>query len=518
MKWYPIAGALLLGAPVAREFYLNRYPLSAPEALTVPVAAVLLGMAVGWLLKLLREPWRTLGFVGLVGVFLDLQFDLEQHLALVAVGGATLAVVAGLRRHRALLAVVCLAAFTLSSLPLGRAAAPVARESLFKGRRPVLLHLILDAQWGPAGLRAAGDPSTASFLESFYLSRGFRLYQGAYARYSTTNLSLGSLVALGAPPPVEPAEPGSYRLTANPYFDSLATHGYHARVYQTTHLDFCPRPKEGPRCQTASANSLGNVGYLEGSWSTRAELATRFLLNTRSYLYREIHPDEPAMRRSSAGRAIEVMESVRRAIAAGESDAYFVHVLLPHPPFEVDSSCVGYADLDRRLAYTSAWSSSSSWKLEAYGAQTRCAHRLIDGLLRTLDSVVGRDQSVVVIHGDHGARLQAQAQRFSSYDPELLNDQHSTLLAVRAPQVQPGVDSGTVAIQTLFQSLVQSWFARGEVPDEAPYVITGPADDQDTLLVDPADFRVVVPGAAAPAGKPATLARGGLRTEPQQRR
>ena len=183
------------------------------------------------------------------------------------------------------------------------------------------------------------------------------------------------------------------------------------------------------------------------------------------------------MRRSSAGRAVTLMETVRRAISVGEADAYFVHVLLPHPPFEVDSMCVGYPNLSQRRANI-AWRSARR-NLEAYAEQLRCTHRLLAGLVAALDSTVGRDQSVVVVQGDHGSRLVRLPARLANYTPEVLNQYYSTLFAVRAPSLRAGSVAGAIQIQDLLRSLFATDFTRAEIGSGAPYVI-GRIAGQDT--------------------------------------
>jgi hypothetical protein len=367
------------------------------------------------LIRRVPEPVRTIGFAALVALFLDWQFDLPIRgwsLLLVTAIGAVLIL---LRARRALITVTCLAAFYLASLPLGWTSSQTKSEALIKPRRPVVLHLVLDAQWGPAGFRAAGDTATAEFLSDFYARRGFRLYLGAYSRYLETRFSLGSQVALGGPTSVERGEVGGFRLTANRYFDTLVARGYHLRVFQSSHLDFCAAGVAA-KCSTAMGNSLGNIGYLRGSWKPRAMVASRYFLTTRSRAYVSLFGRESLpMRRSSAGRAVDVLEAVKASIAAGEADAYFVHVLIPHSPFEVDARCQGYADIDRRVAPGGTETRDPHGDLAAYGLQSRCGHQMLAELLATLDSTVGRDQAIVVVQGDHGAKLISLPSRPSDY-------------------------------------------------------------------------------------------------------
>jgi hypothetical protein len=477
---YALAGALLLGGPVWHYLFVNRYPFSRPEALVLPLLAALLGAAIAVGGHRAGDLVGGLVFGVLLYLFVDWQLDLEKSMPTVVVVAGCLALPQLLRAHRAVLACIVLGTFDLASLPRAQAGlAPSRGESSSRppAGPPLLLHLVLDEQWGIGGLRAAGDSATAAFLAGFYRQRGFEVYQGAYSRWNTTARSIPEALSLGRPvdlrTPPEAARPRvRFRLTANPYFARLRELGYAIHVYQTTDLDYChPADVAVASCATWSANSIANVGYLPGAWTGRAMLAGRYFLNAASYAYRRLKrpPDDPVWGQAVVGGGLAALGTVRDAITAGEprATAIFVHVLLPHRPLEVDAGCRAYSNPARRVGNSlPAQLGDSSWRalVTLYGAQDRCIHRAVGEVLVALDRAVGRDGAIVIVHGDHGARLTqsdpADAPA-SQLNIQQLNATYSTLLAVRRPEVPGDVHTESVPLQDFLWDLVGKDF-RGE--------------------------------------------------------
>lgn len=489
-----LAGALMAGGPLWHYLYVNRYPLRA-ELVLLPAGAALLGAGV--LLLAWRGPpaVRAAVFAGLLALWIDLQLNVEtlrwSWLVLALVLGA-----AFLMRRRALVTMLALSAFYLSSLP--RPAAVVRGPETARAAEPppLLLHLVLDGQVGIGGLRAAGDSATADFLAAFYRRWGFAVYEGAYSRSSSTRRSLGRAMALGGPAQIRGIGPDAWRLTANPYFALLRSRGYSLRVFQTSHLDTCHAP-EAPvsYCATASANSIANVGYLDADLADRAVLAGRFFLNMSSQLYRKLQArrDGTRWRRTYAGRGVAFAAEVRADIAAhgARGQAWFVHLMLPHSPFEVDASCHAYQRLAQRLDQPNFNAHvDSTWPIRAaqYRDQVHCAHQLAEAILAAVDSAVGRDNAIVVVHGDHGARMDSLRIPWHSlhrYSVRQLTTFFSTLLAVRVPGQPARVDSTAVPLQDYFWELARSGFTAPPGGDWRHFVISFPEDGLpgDTMTI-----------------------------------
>jgi hypothetical protein len=485
---YALAGALLAGGPVWHYLYVNHYPFYRPEAALLVLGAALAGAAAAVVAHRIGGLVETAIVAGLLFLFVDLQFDLHERIRapimLALLGGLALLV----RARRALLTCITLGAFYLAALPR-----PGAGDS-FRGTpgaagtdRPLLLHLILDEQWGVGGLRAEGDSGTAAFLTDFYQRHGFEVYPAAYSRYYRTVESIPGTVSLGEAPSLAPVD-SAHRLArtfvAIPYFALLRERGYGIRVYQNSYLNFC-RAAATPvqSCETQSGNSIANIGYLRGTWTARARLAGRYMLNLTSHVYRRLQADPEMWRRSSAGGGLQSLRRVRDDIAAGPggATAYFVHVLLPHRPLEVDERCGAVADPARRVGYEQPPSmSDSAWAaiLERAGAQIRCTHVALAEVLAAIDSTVGRENSVVLVHGDHGGRIFQHSAKIASpvgLDDRQLNGRYSTLLAVRRPGVPSTVNADPVPVQDFVWRLARQAF-KGPVGTEySHYVRSSPS-------------------------------------------
>ena len=167
---YGIAGALMLAGPVGRELYVNYYP-ARPEAFVLPLVAGILGALVAISSRHLGGLVGTLMFGGLLFVFADLQFDLDVHVRTAFVLAGCIALAQLLVTHRAAIFAAGLGALYLSSIvrPANSSQDRIATASGTTSRGPLLVHVILDEQWGIGGLRAAGDSGTADFLTTFYL-------------------------------------------------------------------------------------------------------------------------------------------------------------------------------------------------------------------------------------------------------------------------------------------------------------------------------------------------------------
>ncbi len=485
-----VAGALMLGGPIWRYLYVNRYPFGQIEALVLPLGAALLGAALAALGNCLGRWPRILVFGGLLFVFIDLQAAPEKWTyPLVTLGGCIL-VAAVFWQRLATLTCITVGTFYLASLPRASASVRASGESASAPVAPTLsplVHVILDEQWGIGGLLAEGDTATAAFLSEFYLNRGFELFSAAYSRYNNTRESIPQLLSLGEKPRLDSVirtNPPKYKLSAIPYFELLRSRGYRIRVYQTSYLDHCAAPNaEVVSCETQEGNSIANIGHLPGNWIARAELASRFFLNVSSHvIYRRLHPDSPTWRRANAGGGLLTLRRVRDAIASGSAGgtAYFVHILLPHRPSTVDERCGAQADeLPPREPGVGLNEAGWRWTLQHAGWQIRCTHSALSDLLVEIDSTAGGTGAIVIVHGDHGSRMfqrEMKSQAVAVLDRRQLNAFYSTLLAVRRPGVPPRVYTEPVPVQDLLWELARKEFA-GRPSTEWRHFVYGPPTD-----------------------------------------
>jgi hypothetical protein len=474
-KWYVLAGALLTGGPVWHYLYVNGYPLARAEFLVLPLLGALAGVAVAFAAYKLGRVIGAAVFGLLLLLFLDLQFNISpwpiKSAALAAI--CVLASVV-LRQRIAFLTALVLLTFNATSLPQYGNNIPDEEhwpDRTISGHPPLLVHIILDEQWGIGGLRAAGDTVLAEYLAKFYHERGFQVYESAYSRYRRTRLSIPSLVGLGTLPEVHKLFDRrigpTYRLTTNPYFARLQKRGYGVTVFQTTFLDFChSRGISVNGCDVAAATSVSSVGDMRGTWIDRGVVAGRLFLTLESYFYNRFTHDGQVWRRTFAGRGLRQLNEIRDAILDGppQGKAIFAHVMLPHRPLEVNAECQ-----PGERVYEATGPDTAAFRrkfMALYNAQVRCVHQSIDEIVDAVDRKVGRDGAVIVIHGDHGSRFSGRVRaNISAMSDHDLNTNYSTLLAVRGRGIHAGVRTEPVPVQDLFWEFVRSDFA--EVPTRA---------------------------------------------------
>jgi hypothetical protein len=471
---YAIAGTLLIAGPLWRELFVSRYPIH-PEWF----ALLLVAAGVGAVLAL--GSWRvgglagTILFAGLLFVFVDLQFDLyAQVWTAILLAGGCLLLAFVLSRHRAAIASLALAAFYLASLirPAESTVALATAADHPSPGRPLLVHVILDELLGVGGFYAAGDTATARFLTDFYLTRGFELYEAAYSRYRATRESVPGALSLGQTlhydtDLTEHSHGYRVRILRNPYFAKLQTLGYGLRVHQSTYLDLCA-DSSAPvlACNEHADNSIANIGHLDGRWTARALSAAGYFLNTRSEAYPRLIHAPSIGGRAAVGGGVAGLRGLRSDLeehhAAGT--AYFVHVLVPHRPVQVDSTCRTLENQSDMFAYNlPPRIDDSRWRevRRLYAGQVRCGHRLLDQVLDAIDRTAGRRNSIVIVHGDHGSRMYQRAASGISpdkYTAEQLSAAHSTVLAIRRPDVLPVVHTEPVPLQDFIWKLARSDF------------------------------------------------------------
>jgi hypothetical protein len=497
---YGAAGGLMLGGPLWQYLYLHRYPFDQLEAVALPVAACLVGAGVATAARWLGGSAGGVIFGALLFVFADLQFNLEKEFRTRWIAVACLALPLVFRSKRASLATVTLGAFYLASLPRSAPPPPVTIDGPLARPAPsvpLLVHVVLDEQWGIGGLRAAGDSATAEFLSEFYLQRGFEVYEAAYSRWQWTVESIPNLISLGQRAETERSgrRGGHVRLLRNPYFERLRRLGYEIHVYQSSFVDYCRSIGAAvASCEEAAGNSIANIGYLHADWTLRAALAARYFLNKQSRLYRRYWSrDGETWSSSFAGRGLGELRRIRDALGAGPEPgtAMFAHLLLPHRPLEVGSDCRPYwrrppigpwvvrgkaappqvsTPAGGTRSDSAAARSDPKWRsrLALYGGQVRCVHREMAELLGAIDSTVGRDGAIVIVHGDHGSRMRpdpGSGARRSELRRRRLNAAHSTLLAIRRPRVPAALYSDPVPVQDFLRELVRNDF-EGEVRTE----------------------------------------------------
>jgi hypothetical protein len=185
-----------------------------------------------------------------------------------------------------------------------------------------------------------------------------------------------------------------------------------------------------------------------------------------------------------AARGIDLFHAVEADLGprSRSSDAYFVHNLLPHAPYEVKEDCTPRPP-------------SGLAKPAAYRAQIVCVHRHLGFLLDSVDRVFGPNRAIVIVNGDHGNREfggRMSDGRVGSFGAAALNLAFASLLAVRYPGSTGVVHPEPVPLQDFLWAFVGSGFTVAP-PGPWKHFVYGTAE-RDSLKrvirpLDPSDMR-----------------------------
>lgn len=355
------------------------------------------------------------------------------------------------------------------------------------GQGPLVIHLILDEHVGLAGVPddVPGAARLRQTLVSFYEEFGFRLYDRSYSIYTETPDSLPNLVNFSTS--AEPdafvdrhgsADNPSYAVTDNAYFHRLARLGYRIRVYQSTFMDFCRNPSIVSDCYVypvwgfdaaREAIPLGGRIRLLMSVYVRDSLVYYTAKHT---LYERLRRAFPGLMpwtwergRTTPLTTMAALARLRKDLTdASPGTAYVAHLLLPHAPYAYDSACgIRHPATWRNSGDDLNTADSRRERYSQYFDQTLCLYSQLRTLFEQLRDSGRLDDAVVLMHGDHGSRI---AGRHPASWREEYQDVHSTLFAVKAPGIAPGVDHSHRSVSQLFEEL---WTGRRDA-DHKPFV------------------------------------------------
>ncbi len=510
---YPLACPLVLVTPFFGFIEYHDYGLLAPEVLAILIALVGTGLVLGLILLRAGARARALVLFVLLVLFTDIQFGwnsiAERPLALLSLAILPLAWM--LRSHLAEIATAAFAAILLSTLllPGAQTALETVTPSAAAPPRadlPPVLHLVLDEHAGLEGIstRIEGGADLRDRLRAFYAERGFRLYAKAYSRHAETAASLAHTF--------NPPDPGAavgdgllvrdginFRLARNRYFERLQGAGYRLRITQTKYLDFCGALDSVPAvCRTIETNDLQAVRasrlaagrkawaianlYVERSAlfeGSRLIYGFAQVAARRAGVTLPFWPPEPF--RVSPLAALVALDEIEATVARAEAgDFIFGHVLLPHHPYALDAECQvlpprawlsrASVFLPGRLGLTSSDAFTRDLHRRYY-QQVGCLYRRLDRILEAISNSPLAETFVVVLHGDHGAKIQAPlpvVANLADLTRDRFIENYATLFAVRAPGIAAGTNQTRRAVQDLVAAFADSGFTALDPAATAP--------------------------------------------------
>jgi len=510
--WSCGGASAFLAVPLVLFLKHQGYPLGRPETLVLLGLTLLTGMLCGLIMTWGRTAGRVVVVTALVVLLVDVQTNwittLGLRLLLNILGWGFLCWL--LRRHlpRILVwvAVPMLVAAVLTPGPPARVVVgepgPQAgdREDL-----PLVLHIILDEQIGPAGIPAEFDPDGqyAEILEEGYTDRGFTVHGRAYSRYASTAQSVSNLLNGVASSELSHWFSGGFTrgalLESNAWFDILRARGYRFHVVQSDYLKYLDTNlMDGSGGDTVFEFGTHNlVAFADAPLSVSQKIP--FVLGTYfrlSYFLKSLAEGFDRLKASTWGGRLplpdwylsgtrigplEAMNTLDRLCAdlekAGPGQAWFAHIMMPHFPYGFRGDCTLEPDVRRWLEARDFMADpmrntpdSRAERYALYLEQVKCVQQKLQDAFDSLDRRGLWDEALVVVHGDHGSRISlwegipVNAQKMSPAD---YADLFSTFFAVKGPDIPAESGDRLLPVDHLFRALVLEGRPSGDPALEA---------------------------------------------------
>lgn len=514
-----VACSLILLTPFVIFLRHHDYALLRPEVLLAGSMLGLVGIGFGLLLLLLPAVARVTIVSGFVVLFVDLQMDwIDSGFAAVSVFVPGLLVLWPVRSHLGRIFAFLCAVMILTTFPMPPGEGGMHRVSFEAAdatdpELPTILHIVLDEQIAIGGIPPEFDERgrVRRELGRAYLELGFHVFERAFSRHFTTPPSLSHLVNLsGGDQSFEFYDADEKRVTRNAYFQEMSRRGYRIHVFQTDYIDFCRSTGEIAlaSCVTYTLESVTAIESTELGIVDKARTIAGMFVQL-SYLLKEWRHgyDDFVLDMADAGitlpawpfraarmstvssrQMLPILEEELSKARAGS--LYFAHLLVPHFPYAYDRHCrlrpspvewLTYKAPSLRPTRNSRGTRAERYPL--YLEQVECTTRLVSEMLRRLFAGGRLRDAIVIIHGDHGSRInlttpnQANMHRMGPAD---YTDAFSTHFAYRSPSVSAGLDRRSIALDEILAAILE----HGAVPDGTGWIrsqnvfITGERRDQ----------------------------------------
>ncbi len=347
---------------------------------------------------------------------------------------------------------------------------------------PIVVHIILDELTAP-GAVDAGLPGGAAFaarLRDFGRDEGFRTFDSIYARHALTHHGIANLVNAeyeGRSASFELSARLVPALEENAYFRDMAARGYRTAVFQSAVLDYCASAdvdlcETFPSYDPAAGDQQGRDGRAGALhvWDTvLAAYQPSFLASAGAWITRRAfglqhRPDGVlgvANRYDVQGFPSWFDRFGAFAARVPRGTHLFAHVLAPHSPYLLTKDCVVGGEFDSGY-YLSDRFPEGAQREQArdryfglYFEQATCVVDAAERLVHTLVQNPRFDDAVFLVHGDHGARISSGfvAEDFRRRD---FVDNYGTFLAVKAPELAPGLDCTFMSLPEVVAAVLQT--------------------------------------------------------------
>jgi hypothetical protein len=533
-----ILPALILVTPFLIFVNYNSYCFACGETWIILSGLVVLAIICSFFM--LVAGWIASGLIMavLITVFVDLQFtpanlrDWTENWAAVLFfcGIQTLILCSFLKeKFYSIATAVFLTFFVVTISQIAFKASD--STTLFKYREsgeqalPRIIHLILDEHIGVEGIPndIDGGISIKNLITDFYLENGFQLFGGAYSHYFYTHTSIGNMLnySSGSHPTALIRGRGPYDLLSNAYFKVLAAKKYRIEVLSPGWLHFCSDSTivvnactekdwrdltQFPKLHLPISQRLQ---VLYGRYASQSIIVTSmiyaiaFPLQLRfpalaSSIAQWTWALDPERARTDSLNTLADLKVLWSDIASlPQGTALFAHLSLPHYPYVALSDCSIRAPSrfflwNQRTLFnrpTNNTTVSRKQHYQEYFEQLRCLYLRLDGLFHQMRAAGIYDDSIILIHGDHGSRIvmtEPASENRQALTKQDLQDGFSTLFAIKLPGKSGGYDKSAWPLEQLFAkfSFEAGLTPPNNVPERSnPYVYLTTDDDGEFVPI-----------------------------------
>ena len=361
---------------------------------------------------------------------------------------------------------------------------------------PRIIHLILDGHIGVEGIPTdiEGGWATRNLISQFYQKNGFQLFGGAFSRYFKTHLSIQTMVNFSAETDNVHYDGTGFPLLRNPYFELLSQRNYRIEALSTGFLDFCSASTVAIATCQYDFGTLHNFANLEMPVSRKFQVVISRYLNQStvvSFLIRNVASvtslrsltwafelDRMRLNSLNALHNLSVLQKDISLLPRGT--ALVAHLMLPHAPYVARADCSirppGQQFLwhDNKASLAPADGPTNTMpsregRYRLYFEQLQCLYLRLDELFDRMQAAGIYDDSIILLHGDHGSRIvitEPTAKNRQALTKQDLLDGFSTLFAMKLPGKPGGYDKSPRPLEQLFANFV---FEAGLTPTKIPY-------------------------------------------------
>lgn len=480
-----IAWVLMFAASLFNLLNFNNYPLFRVEVALVFCFLAVIGLALVLLeVAAARLAFAFTALLVLVGADLNTESNVIPPLL-------GLAALAAAWFNNAAVVRICIAAFgavvvfQIGTGAIGSTSSIVteqhpSRQAASTTSLPPLIHLLMDSYVGTEGMSV--DPEYDSIREDtlrFYTDRGFQLYDGAYSRHANTANSIPYILSFGNAKFTEESQVVKRKVPDRlQYFDALRSDGYAITVLGSNFVDLCTRQPIA-ECRQFEHSELSaitkfpmttrdravSIGVTLASFSSAASNSYDMWQMVKWYFGGKTPVVMRNLKKIAPPKTAVIMKDLAHSFENVKyNNAYFSHLLLPHEPYVFDAEC--------NILPRSTWTNeqvpgSHSERNADYRAQLACTHILLGKMLDALEKSEAGRNAIVIIHGDHGSRIVRQRPTVEQPSPDVRDFAmtYSTLFAIKANGLSPGIVHGRAALEDLLEDFVARDFREAPVPE-----------------------------------------------------